>query len=79
MSQSIDENGYQKCIVSYPDFSKDDIEHWVNKILKGYYLNPHYGITFIRGVFRGGGLDHFKCVLRAGKDFITYINKTEAV
>ncbi|MDD3052678.1 MAG: radical SAM protein [Candidatus Cloacimonetes bacterium] len=78
MSESIDENGYQKCIVSYPGFSKDDIEKWVNRILKTDYLNPRYVIIFIRGVFRGGGLDHAKCVVKAGIDFLEYIGKSKA-
>jgi len=73
MSESIDESGYQKCIVSYPDFSKDDIESWVNKILKSYYLNPRYVLTFLHGVVRGGGLEHAKCVFKAGFGFFNYI------
>lgn len=77
MSESIDINGYQKCIVSYPNFSKDDIEHWVNKILKEYYLNPRYFFTFLRGVIRGGGLEHVKGVTKAGIDFMKYIGKSK--
>lgn len=76
MSESIDKNGYQKCIVSYPDFSKEDIESWVNKILKNYYLNPRYVFTFLRGVVRGGGLEHAKCVTKAGIEFLRYIRKS---
>jgi len=75
MSESIDENGYQNCIVSYPGFTKEDIEKWVNKILKSYYLNPSYLLTFIRGVIRGGGIDHAKSVFKAAKDFFRYIKR----
>ncbi len=78
MSESIDKNGYQRCIVSYSDFSKDDIEQWVNKILKEYYLNPTYFFTFLRGVLRGGGLEHAKGVTKAGIDFMKYIDKSKA-
>ena len=73
MCESIDENGYQKCIVSYPEFTKEDIEKWVNKILKSYYLNPSYVLTFIKGVIRGGGVYHAKSVFRAARDFFRYI------
>ena len=73
MSESIDKNGYQKCIVSYSDFSKEDIEFWVNKILKNYYLNPMYVFTFLRGIIKGGGLEHAKCVVKAGFGFFIYI------
>jgi len=76
MSESIDENGYQRCIVSYPEFPKEQIEKWVNKILKTYYLNPRYSIIFLRGILRGGGLDHAKCVGKAAIDFLGYIRKT---
>lgn len=77
MTQSIDEYGFQKCIVSYPDFTKHDIEQWVNKILKKYYLSPSYFFTFIHGIVNGGGINHAKCVLRAGNDFLRYITKFE--
>ncbi len=77
MSESIDINGYQKCIISYPDFSKSDIEFWVNKILKNYYLNPKYVFTLLSGTIRGGGLHHLKCVMIAGKGFLNYIHKYE--
>lgn len=73
MTQSIDENGYQKCIVSYPDFSKDDIEHWVNKILKDYYVTPRYIPIFLSGICRGGGFQHVKSVFMSGIDFVRYI------
>lgn len=73
MSKSIDDYGYQKCIISYPNFTKEDIEEWVNKILRDYYLNPNYAITFIRGVLRGGGIEHVKTIMRSSKDFMKYI------
>lgn len=75
MSESIDKNGYQKCIVSYPGFSNDDIEFWVNKILKEFYLNPLYLGIFINSVIRGGGLAHMKCVLKSGIEFLQYIRR----
>jgi len=75
MSKSIDENGYQKCIISYPNFPKDVIEYWVSKILKDYYLNPKYFFIFLRGVLIGGGFEHVKCVCRSAKDFSNYIGK----
>lgn len=75
MSESIDRDGYQKCIVSYPDFSKEKIEHWVGKILTGYYFNPGYFFTFLNGCIRGGGIEYMKCVVKSGIDFIYYIKK----
>lgn len=73
MKESIDENGYQKCIISYPQFTHSDIEKWVNRILKEYYLSPRYFLTFIQGTIRGGGLEHVKSVMRAATNFVRYI------
>ena len=73
MRESIDNNGYQRCIISYPDFSKSDIEGWVNKILKTYYMSPMYSITVIRGAIRGGGIEHVSSVMRAGREFVKYL------
>ncbi len=75
MKESIDENGYQRCIISYPQFTHSDIENWVNRILKEYYLSPTYFVTFVQGTLRGGGVEHVKSVMRAGKSFIRYILK----
>lgn len=75
MNESIDENGYQKCIVSYPEFKNDDIEKYVDVILKGYYLNISYAFTFARGLLRGGGIDHARIVYRSAKKFIAYTYK----
>jgi radical SAM superfamily enzyme YgiQ (UPF0313 family) len=73
MCESIDKNGYQRCIISYPNFSREDIESWVNKILKGYYLNPMYCFVFINGVIHGGGIAHVKGVMKSGLEFVKYI------
>jgi radical SAM superfamily enzyme YgiQ (UPF0313 family) len=73
MSESIDKNGYQKCIISYSDFSKDAIEFWVNRILKKYYLNPAYMLILMNSVIHGGGIAHMKCVIKSGIDFMKYI------
>lgn len=73
MCESIDKNGYQRCIISYPNFSQKDIESWVNKILKGYYLNPMYCLVFINGVIHGGGIAHVKGVMKSGLEFVKYI------
>jgi len=73
MCESIDKNGYQRCIISYPNFSNKDIEYWANKILRGYYLNPMYFFVFINGVIHGGGLTHIKGVMKSGLEFVKYI------
>lgn len=75
MSESIDKDGYQKCIVSYPDFTKDDIEYWLGHILKSYYFRPGYVFTFLRSMKNGGGIHHIKTMSKGFFDFMKFIKK----
>ena len=76
LKQSIDENGYQKCIISYPDFNEVDIETFVNKALKEYYLNPSFVPIALSNVFRKNGLHELKSMLASAHIFIKYIGIT---
>lgn len=73
LEQSIDDNGYQKCIVSYPEFGKKDIESAVNKILKNYYLNVSFIPVALGNVLRGNGLHEIESMVQSGKLFLNYI------
>jgi radical SAM superfamily enzyme YgiQ (UPF0313 family) len=75
MEESIDKEGFQKCIVSYPDFTKEDIENYVDKILKGYYLSPSYIPIAMRNVLRRDGLHELKGMLRSAKMFVKYVRR----
>jgi len=73
LEESIDQNGYQKCILSYPDFTKDDIEHYVNKALKEYYLSPSFVPVALSNMLRRNGLYELKIMLMSAKVFLGYI------
>lgn len=74
LEESIDQNGYQKCILSYPDFIKDDIEHYVNRALKEYYLSPSFVPVALSNVLRKHGLHELKIMLMSAKVFLKYLD-----
>jgi radical SAM superfamily enzyme YgiQ (UPF0313 family) len=75
MEESIDEKGYQKCIISYPGFTKEDIENYVDKALKEYYLSPSYIPIAMRNILRKNGLHELKLMLRAATMFYKYFGR----
>jgi radical SAM superfamily enzyme YgiQ (UPF0313 family) len=72
LEESIDESGFQKCIVSYPEFTKEDIENYVDKILREYYLSPSYIPVAMSNVMRKNGLHELKGM---AKTFLKYIGR----
>jgi radical SAM superfamily enzyme YgiQ (UPF0313 family) len=74
LEKSLDKNGFQKCIISYPNFTKEDIENYVNKGLKEYYLSPSYVPMAIKNVARKNGVDELVGMLKSAKMFIRYIS-----
>ena len=75
MEDSIDTNGYQKCIISYPEFTKEDIENYVDKALKEYYLSPSYIPVAMNNILRKNGLYELKLMLRAATLFYKYLGR----
>ena len=73
LKQSIDKNGYQKCIISYPDLNRKDIETLVNKALKEYYINPSFVPIALSNILRKNGLHELKSMLLSTRVFINYI------
>lgn len=73
LEKSIDENGFQKCIISYPNFKKDDIEFFVNKSLKNYYLNKSFIPVALNNIIRKNGYFELKTLLVSAKTFLKYI------
>lgn len=74
MDQSIDSKGYQRCIISYPEFSKSEIEKFVNYILKEYYLNLEFIPIALSNILRENGWHELIGLLTSAKVFLTYIN-----
>ena len=67
LKDSIDENGFQRCIVSYPQFTKKDIEFYVDKALKGYYLSPSFIPVAFSNVCRKNGIHELKSMLKSAE------------
>lgn len=75
LEESLDKDGFQKCIISYPDFTKEDIESYVDKALKEYYLSPSFILTAMKNVFRKNGLHELKGMVMSAKVFMKYIER----
>ena len=75
LEKSIDAKGYQKGIISYPEFTKEDIENYVDKALKEYYLSPSFIPIAMRNILRKNGLHELKLMLRAATMFYKYLGR----
>ena len=75
LEESLDEEGFQKCIISYPEFTKEDIENYVDRALKEYYLSPSYIPIALRDVLRRNGLHELKVMAKSAKVFMKYIGR----
>jgi anaerobic magnesium-protoporphyrin IX monomethyl ester cyclase len=78
LKESLDKDGFQKCIVSYPEFTSEDVAHYVDKGLKEYYLSPTYLPILLRNVLRKNGLHELLNLVRSAKTFIGYIGRKDA-
>jgi radical SAM superfamily enzyme YgiQ (UPF0313 family) len=70
MSKSIDELGFQKCIVSYPHLSDAELSEAVTKALKGYYLNISYVPIALRNILRKNGQYELLNMAHSAKSFL---------
>lgn len=75
LEDSLDEEGFQKCIISYPEFTKEDIEEYVDKALKEYYLSPSFIPIAMRNILRKNGLHELKGMIMSAKVFMRYLNR----
>ncbi len=73
LEESIDQSGYQKCIVSYPDFTRHDIENFINRALKEYYLSPSFVPVALSNILGGHGIHGLKVMIESAKTFCHYI------
>ncbi|HED00785.1 MAG TPA: radical SAM protein [Proteobacteria bacterium] len=77
MEESIDKKGFQKCIISYPDFTNTDIDIYVDRILKEYYLNTAYIPIAASNIFRKNGLQEIKGLANSAKVFLKYLERSK--
>ena len=75
LEESLDEEGFQKCIISYPEFTKEDIENYVDRALKEYYLNPSYIPIAMKNILRRNGLHELKGMVKSANIFLKYVRR----
>ncbi|MFC1962423.1 B12-binding domain-containing radical SAM protein, partial [Chloroflexota bacterium] len=75
LERSLDKDGFQKCIISYPDFTQRDIEEHVDRALKKYYLSPSYMPMVAKNIFRRNGLHELKGMLSSAIVFAKYLGR----
>ena len=75
LEEALTEGGFQQSIVSYPDFTKKDIEDYVDKALKEYYLGISYIPIALRNIFRRNGLHELRVTIIAAKGFFKYLSR----
>src|SRR5215467_1469213 len=63
----VDETGYQKCVINYPNLSGEEIFAAVEKFYKSYYLRPKYIFKAVKKMARDP--EERKRMWQEGKDF----------
>jgi len=75
MEEAIDEQGYQKCVISYPDFPATEIERYVDKALREYYLSPSYILVALSNIMRRNGIHVLRVMLHSTGQFFRYLRR----
>lgn len=75
LEKSLDDQEFQKCIVSYPEFTKENIENYVDRALKEYYLSLLFIPIAMRNVLRKNGLHELKVMIKSAKVFLEYMGR----
>lgn len=77
LSESLDESGFQKCIISYPNLTSDKISSLVDKALKDYYLNVSYIPIALKNITGNNGLNELKSLMTSAKMYFSYIRRDD--
>ena len=78
LQQSIDNFGFQKCIISYPDLSKSDIERIVNTGIRNYYFSIYYAMIFSKNLINKNVLQELRILRKSASSmakFLVHINR----
>lgn len=73
LSESLDESGFQKCIISYPGLNSDEISAYVDEALKGYYLNVSYVPIAMKNILGKNGFHELKSLMTSAKMYFSYL------
>jgi anaerobic magnesium-protoporphyrin IX monomethyl ester cyclase len=75
LEKSLDKRGFKSCVVSYPDFSAEDMVKYVDKGLKQYYLSPAYIPIALKAIFSKDGFHELKVLVKSAIGFFRYLNR----
>lgn len=73
MEDSIDQYGFQRCIISYPELTPDLIEESVKSILKSYYFTPDYVCRSVRNSLNSNFLYEASLLTRSSFQFLHFL------
>jgi len=68
VDQMVDTSGYQKCAVSYPSLSGEEIYAAVERFYRDYYFRPTYIVASVRKMMRDS--HERRRMLSEGRDFL---------
>jgi hypothetical protein len=72
----LDRDGFQKAADSYPEFGSRDMEEYVGRGLRGYYLTPAYIPVALRTVLRRNMLAEVRGLWRSALAFLRYARRS---
>lgn len=77
VSRTIDEHGYQRCVISYPDLSSKDLVDSVEAALKEYYFSASYARIAARNVLSQDGVWELTGLLRSARVFLKHAARSQ--
>jgi len=75
-SKTIDEHGFQRCVISYPNLSSNDLVGGVEKALKEYYFSASYARIAMRNVLSRDGLYELTGLVKSARVFLKHANRS---
>ena len=75
-SKTIDENGYQRCVISYPNMATEDLVCRVEEALKDYYISPSYAKIAMRNILGRDGLYELSGLIKSARVFLKHANRS---
>jgi radical SAM superfamily enzyme YgiQ (UPF0313 family) len=74
--KTIDENGYQRCVISYPNLVTEDLVCRVEEALKDYYISPSYAKIAMRNILGRDGLYELAGLIKSARVFLKHVRSS---
>jgi radical SAM superfamily enzyme YgiQ (UPF0313 family) len=75
-SKTIDEHGFQRCVISYPNLSSDDLVRSVESALKEYYFSAAFARIAMRNILSRDGLWELTGLLKSARAFFKHAKRS---